>query len=343
MNKVNFSEVFGEIYSKHGTEIENLRKKVLIEKILIIIVTIFLIYFIYHTKLAYDLGEITAFIIMFIIIGALLLIKYVNKDYIVAFKLLAIRKMIESQDSSYKYSPKIGVTSVEYNQSDFDRTWDKFYSEDGIQGNLNSMVGFKMSQVRTQEIHRDSKGRSSTVTTFEGLYGIIVLPERINGRLDIMGESKFRKFSKNRINLDSAEFEKYYDVMSNNKIWALQVLNSEALEGLIGMRTFFKKPISIRIVENKIYFRLYCGDIFEPATLKNTINFDILYKYYRLMDIPRNIYEILIDNMASISDNKEFKDSIKYEKHPELLQQEKDKQRKTEEENNENAWFSNKR
>lgn len=316
MNKVNFSKVFGEIYTKHGAEIENLRKEALLKTIIIIAAAVFIFYYMLGPlRLFYKMGEFLIFFIVFALIIVMSLVKHVNKDYIATFKIAAIKRMIDAQDSSYTYSPMEGVTTTEYNQSSFDRTWDNFYSEDGIQGNLNNMVKFRMSQVKTEEEHTDSKGRRSTTVTFLGLYGIISLPEVADGILDIMGESKFRKFSKNRINLDSAEFEKYYDVMSDNKVWALQILNSEALESLIEMRNHFKKPISIRILRNHIYFRIPCGDIFEPAKLKNTVSFDILYKYYRLIDIPRAIYETLIDNMATISDNKEFKDSIKYEEH----------------------------
>lgn len=316
MNKVNFSKVFGEIYTKHGAEIENLRKEALLKTIIIIAAAVFIFYYMLGPLgLFYKMGEFLIFFIVFALIIVMSLVKHVNKDYIATFKIAAIKRMIDAQDSSYTYSPMEGVTTTEYNQSSFDRTWDNFYSEDGIQGNLNNMVKFRMSQVKTEEEHTDSKGRRSTTVTFLGLYGIISLPEVADGILDIMGESKFRKFSKNRINLDSAEFEKYYDVMSDNKVWALQILNSEALESLIEMRNHFKKPISIRILRNHIYFRIPCGDIFEPAKLKNTVSFDILYKYYRLIDIPRAIYETLIDNMATISDNKEFKDSIKYEEH----------------------------
>ncbi len=343
MDKVNFSKVFGEIYTKHGAEIENLRKKALFKTILIIVAAVLIFYYMLGPLgLFYTLGEFTFFLIVLVLIGVMALVRFVNKDYIATFKMAAIKRMINAQDSTYIYSPEEGVSSIEYNQSSFDRTWDNFYSEDGIQGDLNSMVKFKMSQVKTEEEHTDSEGRKSTSVTFLGLYGIISLPESVKGILDIMGESKFRKFSKNRINLDSAEFEKYYDVMSDDKVWALQILNSEALESLIEMRNHFKKPISIRIVRNHIYFRIYCGDIFEPAKLKNTVSFDILYKYYRLIDIPRAIYETLIGNMADISNNKEFKDSIKYEEHPELLEQEKEKQRKLEEQQDEESWFSSK-
>ena len=343
MEKGNFSDVFGEIYTKYGAELESLRKQALIKIILIIIATIAVIYMLVsQLEIIYILGDFFPFVLVGIIALASFLTNKVSKDYALTFKINVIQKMIDSKKHDYTYTPLIGVSATEYNISGYDTSWDKFYSEDGIKGTFNSMIKFNMSQVKTERITRDSKGNRHVETTFLGLYGIITLPTPVKGNIDIVENSKFRKFSNHRINLESAEFEKYYDVMTDDKIWALQVINSNAIKDLIDLRNYFKKTTSIRIIGNKIFFRLYCGDVFEPSKLRKTVRFDFLYKYYRLMDLPRYIYDALISNIADVDENKELKEAIRYEKNPELYKQEQEIKKKEEAAVEEESWFSTK-
>ena len=306
MKKNNFSQVFNEIYNNCAKEIEGLRKKTVIKTILIIIVSILIIkiaiLFFYSLELPKELNilmDLFFLIVIIIIILDIFLIENINKKYKLAYKLLAIKRLIETQDLSYQYYPKEGVDYEDYYASKFDYGFDYLYSEDGIQGNINSKVRFKMSQVTTKEYSSDG-----SYTTFKGLFGIIFFSETTKGKLEIIKNNNLKKYSKERINLDSAEFEKYYDVMSNNKIWALQLLTSEKIDSLIEIRNYFKKPIFIKIESNRVYFRLECGDVFEPTKWRKSVNFNLLYKYFRLIDIPRYIYDSFIINIADIDNNK---------------------------------------
>ena len=333
MKKVNFSEVFGEIYTKYGKELESLRKDAL-NKCIVTLIGIAFIDFLLLKLI--DYSELEILLIMLSILLYIFLCGVISSRYTTTFKQKAIRTLVENSNNTFEYNAKYGMSSSEYNESGFDRTWDEFKSEDGISGNLGSMVSFKMSEVETIEITRTKNGTTRT-TTFLGLYGIIQLPVKSRGKLDILGDSILRKFKDARINLESQEFEKNYDVLADDKIWALQVLNSEAIENFIEMRNFFKKSISIKIRDNEIYFRLSCEKMFEPK-LFSSVNFDVLYKYFRIIDIPRFIYDNLIDNIARVSENEEFKNEIKFdekiEENSEILQNNNE-----EEEQN---WFATK-
>ena len=332
MKKINFSEVFGEIYSKYGKKLESYRKSAIIKCIIVII-------FIRCIIIKLNMSSISESLYMAIFFGLiiifLLICKLIIHRYKELFKLNAIKTLVESQNDTYKYNPKYGLSSSEYGKSGFDRGWDEFYSEDYIEGDITSMVNFKMSQVKTVEIDR-TDDKTTRIITFLGLFGVINLPVFSKGNLDILGDSSSRKNAQARINLESQEFEKNYDVLADNKIWALQILDSESIEMLIEMRKCFKKSISIRIRGNKIYFRLDCGDVFEAPKMKSSVNFDLLYKYYRFIDIPRCIYEMLIENIARNSDDKEFARNVKY---GELKENDESEDNK---ENEENGWFSSK-
>ena len=308
MEKKDFSEMFDEFYTKYNSELEILRKKALFKIILIIVAPIVGLYvLIFPLGLMFIYENIFSLVVFGLVVMISFAISKISNEYARTFKMSVIEKLIVSKNHDYIYIPESGVTATEYNASGYDKTWDRFYSEDGIVGTFNSMIKFTMSQVMTEENTRDSKGKRQVRTTFSGLYGIITLPDSVGGNIDIVEKSTLRKFSKYRINLNSTEFEKYYDVIADNKILALKVINSKSIKDLIDLRIYFKETISIRIIGNKIFFKLSCGDVFEPSTLRGNIRFDSLYKYYRLIDLPRYIYDALISNIADADGNKELK------------------------------------
>lgn len=155
-----------------------------------------------------------------------------------------------------------------------------------------------------------------------------------------MPNSILRNLTEYSVNMESAEFEKYYDILAEDRVWAMQVFNSESIEAFVELRNFFKKAIQVKIRRNKIYFRLKCGDLFEPPKLKNAINFDLLYKYYRIIDIPRYMYEAIIDNIATNAGDRTFSRSVRMSKFTEKELQE---ELKREQKELETTWFSTKK
>lgn len=349
MNKVNFSDLFNQIYEKHGKELKDLHTNVIIKKIIIMIVMIaveFMIFSsLYESVSETENSPIFKMILMMIVlILGFVLSNLVTKNYAKEFKNKAIRILVEDQNETYKYSPKKGLTSIEYNRSRFDTSWDHFYSEDYVSGILGKNVKFRMSQVHTEEEQQttDSDGNTTThnVTTFFGLYGIIELPVHAKGEIMIVGNSVFRKFNASRVEMESSEFEKNYDVLAEDRLWAMQVINANVIEEFVKMRNFFKKTIQVKVERNKIYFRLYCGDIFEPPKFKSSLDFDILHKYFRIIDIPNILYQSMIENMIMDSNNKELKMNHIVEKmsDEQRKQYEEAKQKKEEE-----TYFSTKK
>ena len=331
MKKVNFSDLFNEIYEKHGRELKELHTNVVIKKIIIFIIM--------------ALAEIFVFILMFVVLFVgFLLMNLVSRNYIREFKNKAIRILVESQNETYKYIPKRGMTSVEYNRSGFDTSWDHFYSEDYVSGNLGKNIKFKMSQVHTEEVQetRDSDGNTTrhNVTTFLGLYGIIEFPVEAKGTIMIVGNSVFRKFNASRIEMDSAEFEKTYDVLAEDRLWAIQMINSNVIEEFIELKNFFKKTIQVKVEDNKVYFRIPCGDIFEPPKLKSGLDFDMLHKAFRIIDIPNILTQTMIENIIMDSNDKNLKMNHIVEK---MTDEQKKEYEEVKQEEEEETYFTTKK
>ena len=85
----------------------------------------------------------------------------------------------------------------------------------------------------------------------------------------------------------------------NNEIRqnAMELLTPEVIEEFVRIRNLFKTSLNLRIHDSKIYFRIDVGDIFEAPTFKSSMDFDLLQNYFSIIDVPRMIYEMLIDNI----------------------------------------------
>ena len=311
MKQKNFKEIYDDIYSSVGTELEEKRKKANNKMILILgIFIISTIVVIFGTSL--KSSPVFPIVLILGIIFLSIAISKSYKDYKLSFKQKLINSIVKKCNPNLKYLYKEGITSREYAESRFDSRWDRYHTEDLIEGELENGSILRMAEVHTEVEHTstDSDGHTQTtyVTTFFGLFGTITLD--INTNLDFMikDNSKLAKFNKNRIEMESSEFEKYYDVFSKGaevRQKSMELLTPEVIEEFVKIRNLFKKSLNVRVYNNKIYFRIWVGDIFEPPTFKSSVNFDMLYKYFLIIDVPRMIYETFIDNIIVMHGNNE--------------------------------------
>ncbi len=313
MKQRNFKEIYDKIYQNCGEIVEKKRKEALKKTILGFLVT----GAIWALVIVAGISRFAVLFILIFLATAIFLIIYIakiTKEYKRYFKENVINEIVKQSNPSFKYNANIGISSTDYARGEFDRGWDTYSSEDEIDGTLEDGSLLKMSQVHTQERHEsvDSQGHTQTtyVTTFLGLYGMIKLKTPTRAQFAILNNSAFSKFNKNRIEMESAEFEKYYDVFSGSRDNgirqnAMEILTPEAIEELVKIRNIFKTILNIKVDRDMIYFRIDVGDIFEPPTFKSSVNYNMLEKYFLIIDVPRMIYELLIDNIIIMYGNQE--------------------------------------
>ena len=313
MKKEKFTDVFAEIYRKHALELDGLRKIALIKVILVIFITVGVDIFFVSNFVSNEFSILLMFLLLCCsVYFDNFLIKKILKEYADTFKTAVLQRLIYSKNENYVYIPEKGVDAEEYLISGFERIWDFFYSEDKIEGKINSVVDFKMSQVKTEDILEDN-GIKTKVVDFQGLYGMLILPNTVGGTLEIIPNSNANKFSNDRVNFETEKFEEYYDVITEDKIWAAQIINSETIKNLIEIKEILKSPVTIKIENNRIFFKAEYGGVFEPSPLIRPVNFTTLYRYYRIIDIPRYIYESLAYNISRVDNDKELKKVIREE------------------------------
>lgn len=188
----------------------------------------------------------------------------------------------------------LGLSSQFFEEAEFEK-YDKYWSEDLIQGTLKNNCNFEMSEVWTKKNIGDSE-QTKYVTIFRGLFAKVELPKPFNTLLYLRKDRKDKSlldrtflgklsFDKLRIQLDSTEFEKIFDVYASNEIVAMQLLTADVMQELI---IFYKEMginYELTIKENCMYIRFWCGEMFERAKLKKfSLDRDTLYKNYRILD-----------------------------------------------------------
>lgn len=218
-----------------------------------------------------------------------------QKRYKDVFKKVVIEKLIENFYNSLEYFPNKEMPERIYDEADYDEDYDEYYSDDYIEAKINNKYDIEMAEVITQHVEtkEDSDGNSHTTTTtkFHGIFVKIVIDKSINSKLEIKQDGSNR-FSKERLEMDSSEFEKYFDVSATNKIIGMQLLTADVMEELIDFENKTNMKYDVVINNNNIYLRFHCGPMFEPQSLKKGVvdeknlqkNFYMLNFIYNLSD-----------------------------------------------------------
>ena len=230
----------------------------------------------------------------------------VGKDFAVyrnRYKDLVIKEIIKTVDENLEYLPDQGLSLSEYHRGFHDRG-ESMSSEDMIKGNILNNISTVMSQVRVthEETDTDSEGHTTTttVTDYFGLMGYASMPNSVKSNLIVTSNSRFNQFSKSRLEMESYEFEKLYDVMSADRIYAMKLLKPQIIEEFTKLKESNCKGFEIKFEGNMAYFRYKAGDIFEPPTRGNILSPDKVKEF--VMTIYNPIHILLLMNEAISED-----------------------------------------
>lgn len=302
--KKNFKEVYEKIYKETKEEIEELKAKNTSQILIrISIVAVIVIAMLIASR---EYKQLILIIIGVGILIASLLATIEFSKYKSLYKSKVITTMVNSYSDKLFFSPKSSMTRSEYNSSQFDLGYDEFYTEDEICGRLEDGSRIKMAQIRTVEETEttDSDGHTQTTwtETFKGMYGYVELKSvNISNHIEIISNSFFHRYNRNRIEMESSEFEKKYDIIAHDKINATQIFTSDLIEKFIELSKDKRYILQMKIINSNIYFRFRCGDVFEPPMISSGISFDLLYKYFSIVNLPIEIIEQIIKNAKAIN------------------------------------------
>lgn len=138
------------------------------------------------------------------------------------------------------------------------------------------------------------------VTAFQGLFFMADFHKKINSKTVVLsraGRQNGEIIAKNKlkdIKMDNTEFNKLFEVFTNDPQNAMYILNFSLMEQLIKLQKMFKDPISVSFVDNRIFIKVDRGyDSFEPDLSQNIVNKNIAPRIKAELNAMFDIVKIL--------------------------------------------------
>ena len=305
---VEFEELYKKIFLKNNSEIEKLRIKVrnisalyllfLVLTFLFVIFGIFIVPFILNSLDIYINGIIyhTLFLLGAYICGyrSLMLFGKYKKEmpiYKNSFKENVISKIVPLVNSNLLYfnGNDIAINiEPEYRASGFDGyDYNSFKVDDYIQGNIEDDLILRMADVIVKNIIQTKNGESSE-DIFNGIFVMVNSgdtddKEKDNNKIVTIYSNVYSINPDTKVEVESEEFNKYFLVSTNDKIYALQILTADVINILLTYKKVYDLDFEIKIRGARTYIRFHIDNMFEPKIFKEALDKDDIYIYYNVL------------------------------------------------------------
>lgn len=203
-----------------------------------------------------------------------------DKDY----KDKIINKMLENFIEELDYIPSKGLPSNIYDEVN-DEYYNRYYSNDYFEGKINGrkiVMADLLVKKETKEKDEDGREKLVTTTIFNGLFGKIDLNKSINSNLTITEGYQFPFFDGQKLEMDSYEFEKAFNVYTDDRMIAMQLLTSDIQEDILDLYNRYNISFDISIINDKMYVSFSTGDMFEVFSTKSSPN-EVLEEHFYIM------------------------------------------------------------
>lgn len=303
-----FEELYKKIFLKNNSEIEKLRIKVrnisalyllfLVLTFLFVIFGIFIVPFILNSLDIYINGIIyhTLFLLGAYICGyrSLMLFGKYKKEmpiYKNSFKENVISKIVPLVNSNLLYfnGNDIAINiEPEYRASGFDGyDYNLFKVDDYIQGNIEDDLILRMADVIVKNIIQTKNGESSE-DIFNGIFVMVNSgdtddKEKDNNKIVTIYSNVYSINPDTKVEVESEEFNKYFLVSTNDKIYALQILTADVINILLTYKKVYDLDFEIKIRGARTYIRFHIDNMFEPKIFKEALDKDDIYIYYNVL------------------------------------------------------------
>lgn len=288
-----FNQIYQKIYNECHTEIEKIRKQSLQKLIPIFIICVILIILVIYK---------ISIILIIPLIMATAIILLISTHYIgynKKFKKTIISRLVSYYDENLEFTPDTHIQKSEYNLAEFEH-YDNFYANDYIYGKIDGIIDFHLGDVHTTQETRDSDGHTTSTTVFQGLFSSGKLSKPIPANIKIRSDKGLLgKFitNKNLLSMDSQEFEKLFDIYSDDKIITMRILTSDIMDYMINFKKENKIRYEITLKNSLLFIRIHCQDMFETSIFKNALDFETLEKYYKYLnftcELNKKIYNVI--------------------------------------------------
>lgn len=216
-----------------------------------------------------------------------------RSNYIANFKKEVFSSFTEALYPHVYYAPGNYVPSRLFDQSELFGTYNIYTGEDYFEGKTESGHSFKFSELRVEHESTTTTGDddiddTTTVTVFAGLFFVLDVPNRVNGRIQVLpdtAESTFGKvgkfFQKNvgAFFKRSAmvymkghpEFEKEFVVYGKDEEEVYRILSPALLQAIYDLRYKWKTKLSISFIGRQMYIAMPTSKNFFQPDIKHSV------------------------------------------------------------------------
>jgi len=231
-----------------------------------------------------------------------------SKDYTHEFKDNIIHPLIKQIDEDLQYSKTLCIAQRYFQSSKiFTKDIDRYTGNDLVKGDIEG-IKLRFSDVHAEYETRDSKGRTSWHTIFQGLFLVADFNKDFKGKTVILPDKAEKSFgkivgswlqSKNMsrdelVKMDSPEFEKQFVVYATDQIEARYILTHSMMKRLLDYKKRVKVPLNISFVNKQIFLALeYNKDLFEPTVFSTLLKYELIKEYITTLQLAIGIIEEL--------------------------------------------------
>jgi hypothetical protein len=291
-----FQQAFAQI-QPHLQSLETVRKQqrstVMIFTFTWLIVAILMIF-----SLSPSISPMGMVIMIMIFIAysiiALIFSQKAIRKYKRMFKDVVIGPLIKAIDPMLQYAKESFISRAKYDESKIFLTHaDRYSGEDYVWGMVDK-TALEFSELHSQYVTRDSKGRTQYHTIFKGLFliadfhkdfkcRVVVMPdysERLFGGL----AKFFQKMNVMRdplIYMEDPEFEKMFKVYSNDIVEARYILSTSTLKRIVDLKKKLDRSIHISFINSKMFLAISSArNMFDPKMGNSVLRPEIIQEFY---------------------------------------------------------------
>ncbi|MBQ8299106.1 MAG: DUF3137 domain-containing protein [Clostridia bacterium] len=152
-----------------------------------------------------------------------------------------------------------------------------------------------------------TSGKNESVVIFKGIFGItdakiesnvdmVIAPDVKNKLLNNLSEDVKKIFGANKhvVRLENIEFERYFEVYSNDQVEARRIVTLKFMENLLELKKRLNKNVTVIYKENRIYFFV------ENRFLINSFKLYLCGANQEMVDETTEILNLLAETVSSI-------------------------------------------
>ena len=133
---------------------------------------------------------------------------------------------------------------------------------------------------------------------FKGLLCVVDFHKTFSGQTVVCSKNRtYNKFYNKsaKVDLEDVRFNKLFDTYSSDQITSRYILSHNMMEKIVELKNKWGLDnFVLNFIEGKLFFTISIAkDLFEPSFRRKQRNFEMLYFYYKILELTKSIVDTL--------------------------------------------------